>query len=165
MKRFDSQRAVFKGMGAVSQAKIAVLAADLGIAHASIAVLEEIVEKEAGGLTREQAAIHRACMRVIENTAAEIVGLLADNDRDFQRKIPCVPKGLGRVCHYCGCSKFDPCAEVSGAGVLSGCSWSSKSIMGVWDVCSACESEGLADGTEAREQAKRDAGGGETPPE
>ena len=58
MKRFDSQRAVFKGMGAVSQAKIAVLAADLGIAHASIAVLEEIVEKEAGGLTREQAAIH-----------------------------------------------------------------------------------------------------------
>lgn len=158
MKRLDSQKAVFKGMGAVSQAKIAVLAADLGIAYASIAVLEELVMTP-DGLTREQAAIHRACMRIVENAAAEIVGILADNDKDFQSKLPCVPKGLGRVCHYCGCSKFDPCAEETEAGTLLGCSWSSKSIMGVWDVCTACEAEGLADGTEGRERAKRDAGG------
>ncbi len=156
MKRFDSQKAVFK-LGAVSQAKIAVLAADLAVAYASVAVLEGVVAEEAGGLTREQGAIHRACLRVIERTAAEIVGAVADNDSNFHSKVPAVPRGLGRVCHYCGCSKFDPCAtEVAGDGRLVPCGWSTKSIMGVWDVCTACEAEGLADGTEDRERARRD---------
>lgn len=138
MKRFDSRKELLK-IPAVDGVKLGVLSMDIAVAYATMAMIEQDVLPD-DVKDYEKAAALRASMAVIEHAAAALVGVVTDNVRNIP--FPVVPRGLGRCCHYCGCSQNDACTCNDGRA----CSWSPKSLMGVRDICTACDEKGLADG-------------------
>lgn len=139
MKRYNSQKAWFK-IGPISQAKIGVLALDLAISYLNIALIQQAQEDGGEGavLSGNLEALQRASGAIITYAGAELADLVNKNCPDLLAQLPILPRGLGRVCHFCGCSEHDACLEPG----MTCCSWAATSIPYVRDVCSACDAEG-----------------------